>query len=518
MSRAAIMPTPIIDLFAGPGGLGEGFSRWRDRDGRAAFKIRLSIETDPWAHRTLLLRTLFRQFDPGHVPAAYYQYLRGEAGRDQLERQFTSEFALANEEAWQATLGKTDSEEVSSRISAALGREHDNWLLIGGPPCQAYSLVGRARIIGGKGRTEYEKDHRHFLYREYLRIIARHQPAVFVMENVKGLLSANVGGQEMFPMIREDLEDPLRVFPDLRTLSRRKDLHYNLFSVAADHDDSGRIEPSDFIVRSEEYGIPQARHRLIVVGVRDDCTRRPATLARKSPVNVMEVIGDLPKLRSGISGGDSPEIWEDAIWKILGIDIPTQLSQDGALTSSIKRHLGRLKTHLPRGGRFVPIISAPAQLSTWFVDPRLGGVCNHETRGHIAEDLRRYFYAAVFASTIEPSRSPLLQEFPPDLLPAHKNVDEALKGTKFNDRFRVQVASRPSTTVVSHISKDGHYYIHYDPSQCRSLTVREAARLQTFPDNYFFEGPRTQQYHQVGNAVPPLLATKIAKIVWDLVR
>jgi DNA (cytosine-5)-methyltransferase 1 len=505
----------IIDLFAGPGGLGEGFSGIRE--GRESlFKIRLSIEMEPFAHQTLLLRSFYRQFDPANIPTSYYNYLRGTITRDELEAKFAKQFAAAKDEAWRATLGKNDPDEVSKRISTALGPDKDNWLLIGGPPCQAYSLVGRSRIIGEKGRTEYEKDHRHFLYREYLRIIAKHQPAVFVMENVKGLLSANVGGQAMFPLIRKDLEDPLVVFPELRNQSRRKNLHYTLFSVVVEPNSTGIYNPSDFIVRSENYGIPQARHRIIIVGVRGDATHPPGLLVQKPQVSVKQVIGDLPLLRSGLSTKDDAESWADAIYEICNIGIPSNLGQNGALGAGILRHLGRLKQHLPRGGRFIACKPEPEQLSSWFVDHRLGGVCNHQTRGHIAEDLRRYFFAAVFAGTCEPARSPLLQEFPPDLLPEHKNVEEALKGTKFNDRFRVQVGSRPSTTIVSHISKDGHYYIHHDPSQCRSLTVREAARLQTFPDNYFFEGPRTQQYHQVGNAVPPLLASKIAKIVRNL--
>lgn len=138
-------------------------------------------------------------------------------------------------------------------------------------------------------------------------------------------------------------------------------------------------------------------------------------------------------------------------------------------------------------------------------------VLNHVARTHMESDLHRYLFAASFSEVH--GRTPTLDDFPEALLPDHANVKNPARNGAFNDRFRVQCWNAPSTTIVSHIAKDGHYYIHPDSSQCRSLTVREAARLQTFPDDYLFCGPKTAQYQQVGNAVPFRLAKQIARVV-----
>jgi DNA (cytosine-5)-methyltransferase 1 len=179
--------------------------------------------------------------------------------------------------------------------------------------------------------------------------------------------------------------------------------------------------------------------------------------------------------------------------------------------------LARLVKHLPRrdpgsGGRWMPKSSTsddvPAHLSRWLTDSRLEGILNHEVRDHMTSDMVRYAYASAFAKAH--GRSPRgAAEFPSALHPDHKNWESG----KFVDRFKVQLGGAPSSTVTSHLAKDGHYFIHPDPSQLRSLSVREAARLQTFPDNYFFEGSRGAQYRQVGNAVPPWMARQIAGVV-----
>jgi DNA (cytosine-5)-methyltransferase 1 len=509
-------PIPVIDLFAGPGGLGEGFSSIVGDDGKRTFNIKLSIEMDKWAHRTLELRKFFREFPVGQVPDDYYEYLALNITREELFGRHRNAAAKAANETWLAELGAatTTNYEIDGRIHKALGNRR-NWVLIGGPPCQAYSLVGRSRVIGKKGgRKKYDADPRHKLYEHYLRILAVHQPPVFIMENVKGLLSAKVKEEQIFQRILADLKDPSAALPGSAT----NDVQYRLVPLFVRNGNlPGIYEPRDFVVCAEEHGIPQARHRIIILGIRSDVCGKPGILKETGTVTVRQTIGDLPRVRSGMSKEDDcPATWHDAVLALESARWMQNGALDRELRSTLKSTVKRVSVNLNRGAEFISCLSLPREHLNWYFDARLLGACNHETRCHIRADLHRYFFAAVYARKY--GRSPLLENFPRALLPKHKNVSAALREAKFNDRFRVQLAERPSTTIVSHISKDGHYFIHYDPTQCRSLTVREAARLQTFPDNYRFEGPRTQQYKQVGNAVPPLLAMQIAEIVAEFLR
>jgi DNA (cytosine-5)-methyltransferase 1 len=514
MTTPSTNPIPVIDLFAGPGGLSEGFASFNQPQPR--FHVCLSIEKDEFAHQTLQLRAFYRQFPRNHVPKAYYDFLRSSISRTQLFDAHPDVAERATREAYHAELGETSAQEIDSHLSSALaGRQ--TWVLIGGPPCQAYSLVGRSRNKGNKTYVP-AKDARHFLYREYLRIIAEHYPPIFVMENVKGILSARVNDEPIFQQILRDLKTPYLALPQNDTL---RCYRYNIYSfvkpVTAGLFDDSILHPTDYIIKSERYGVPQARHRVILLGVRDDCNgMQIPSLQARPECTVKAAIDDLPRLRSGLSREDSPQAWKEELLAIARASWLNQL--DPAISRRIISMLDKVR--LPRkqrGAEFLEHTRTPSALRKWYHDRYLNGVCNHTTRGHIPGDLHRYFYAACYAR--EKGVSPSLADFPEALLPAHNNAREAIEnGSLFSDRFRVQLPDRPSTTVTSHISKDGHYYIHYDPTQCRSLTVREAARLQTFPDNYFFCGPRTAQYHQVGNAVPPYLACQIAEIVWNVLR
>ena len=345
------------------------------------------------------------------------------------------------------------------------------------------------------------------------------------MENVKGLLSAKIEEGPVFDLMKRDL---------------RLGGEYEIYSLV------GVVNvDSDYLIKSEEYGVPQMRHRVILLGIKKSYLHKykqdeNSYLKLQKPyVNLESVIGSLPKLRSGLNREfikydndnlyangkpkriyknlkDSYQEWRQIIEKHL-----SQIKQWGEIPTNILDN-EEFQFNLQTGSEFVAFSkqddlnksSMPEELQDWFFDKNLGGVPNHESRAHLTQDLLRYLFASLYVKKYK--TFPRLKDYAEhsqELVPEHANAGS----DKFSDRFRVQVPDRPATTITSHISKDGHYFIHYDPAQCRSLTVREAARIQTFPDNYLFRGSRTSQYHQVGNAVPPYLASKIAKIVFEIV-
>ncbi len=512
----------VVDIFAGPGGLAEGFSSVAANDGGRAFHISLSIEKEATAHSTLRLRSFLRQFGDT-FPDEYYNFINNGGDEPDWDCLYPEQWAAAIEEAWRFELGAEDPEKrLNERLDAIRANSNGHTVLIGGPPCQAYSLVGRARNLGVKD-YKAEKDEKHFLYKEYIRILDRLQPAAFVMENVKGMLSSSIDGENrIFDQVLRDLrgERPGATAYRLIALDprSRRQLDLTPFEPRA----------SDFIVRAEDFGVPQARHRVIVVGLRADRASDlpPSSLAElmvhhNLKATVGHVLDGMPKLRSGLSRGpDGKSEWKQTVEIAMSFvsEIETSLADKeqeefAELAANCLRAFKGLNDVPGREARGFGIgDDCPVDLINWLVDPRLETLPNHTTRGHMASDLARYFFAAVFAKVV--GRSPKAADYPDELAPEHANWATG----KFADRFRVQLSGGPSTTVTSHISKDGHYFIHPDPLQCRSLSVREAARLQTFPDNYFFKGNRTQQYVQVGNAVPPLLARWIGDALWTILN
>ena len=503
--KASDVQYPVVDLFAGPGGLGEGFAELCNGSGKSSFKMVAAIERDKSARQTLTLRHFFRSFEKENVPDEYYSFLAGGITKEELQKKFKRHWANAESTALKVSLGEDSHDEVKKLIRQRL-RKSRKWALIGGPPCQAYSLVGRSRMMGN---PDFEEDERHFLYKEYLRIIIDHCPPVFVMENVKGLLSARVNGDWVVDKIVKDLSSPIKAIRQ-----NQNGLKYRLYSFSQSGEIKGDIDPKSFVVKAEEFGVPQARHRMFILGIRDDIDVVPSILQKKKPPTVEQILSSMPKIRSGISRQkDSDDLWKEIITSANHADwLPAANGNEKPVRKTILSAIREVRSsELQRSSR---VYKAPRVMRSWYYDERLTAMASHEARLHMETDLHRYLFVSSYGLALD--LSPRLADFPTDLLPAHRNVKDGCKGKMFADRFRVQIKSRVSTTVTSHIAKDGHYFIHYDPSQCRSLTVREAARLQTFPDNYHFEGNKTSQYHQVGNAVPPYLGVQIAGIVREI--
>ena len=498
----------VIDIFAGPGGLGEGFFSFKNKDNVFPFRALVSVEKDANAHATLTLRTFFRLLTKQklQIPKEYFLYANGKASTP-ANKSTEHLWLQSQKECCLLELGKLPAEDKSffNQIKSGLKERNKNApsMLIGGPPCQAYSLVGRAR---NKGNLAYiaEEDHRHFLYKEYLSILDLFAPDIFVMENVKGLLSSVVGGGAVFDTIIKDLE--------------QGGSGYKLFSLKTGKQFiRGESDPREFIIPCEEYGIPQNRHRVILLGLKQSSfshLSKIPKLEKSAVVTVGDAISDLPELRSSLSNRgtrfklDSQENWLNNLNE--GIEELCKVSTfDIKLKEKLRHNLKRLENYdIISDKRYLAKTAANAAEYSKFVKDSLDNqITYHETRPHMDNDLLRYFYCATYRELFK--RNPKAIDFPKYLAPAHKNWQSG----KFVDRFKVQSFDSPSSTITSHISKDGHYFIHSDPLQCRSLTAREAARIQTFPDSYQFMGKRTHQLQQIGNAVPPLLAHKIAAII-----
>ncbi|HCA09639.1 DNA cytosine methyltransferase [Chryseobacterium sp.] len=403
-----------IDLFAGAGGLSEGFVR-------AGFTPVAHVEYDKAACYTLRTRVAFHFLRETENLNIYYEYLKGEKNREKLYS-FIPENILSS--VINAEIGK-DNEKIFHSIDRLLGKESVD-LIIGGPPCQAYSIVGRAPLKHKKD------DERTRLYIQYGRFLKKYNPKMFVFENVPGILSAADG----------------QYYKNLQSYYKR--LGYNVEAK---------------LLNSYNYGVIQHRQRVIIIGW-------------KKELNLS--YPDIPVINT--------KYYRDSIF----CDLPPVKSGQN---EKIHKYYTDTNEYLNDNG----------------IRNGVSFVSQHITRPHNERDLMIYKLAIDYLEQGERLKNDQI----PTEMRTQKNVSD------FLDRFKV-VGKEPHT-MIAHIAKDGHHFIHPDKKQLRSISVREAARIQSFPDDYYFEGvkedqPRTAAFRQIGNAVPPLMAEKIAEQINKILK
>ncbi len=403
----------FIDLFAGAGGLSEGFIQ-------AGFEPVAHVEMNEYAARTLETRAAFHYLEANDQLNIYHDYLNSNISRDALMESIPPQIS---DKVICKTMSEETLPEIYLRIDQLMTATDSSQIdvIIGGPPCQAYSIVGRAQ--SNHMETPMHMDPRNDLYKLYADFLERYQPRMFIFENVMGITSAN--GGETWNNIQ----------------ARLKDAGYEI----------------DFHEQnSMDFGVLQNRKRMVIVGWREGSRLKYPNFNKFcSTAIVNDLFSDLPSLYPGESSSEYKSSEMSAYVRQNQIRLP-----EDVLT---------LHTSRPNKDRDISIYKRTIEL--W----NDGG--------------RRLNYNDL-----------------PDELKTHKNRKS------FLDRFKVVEGNKHYChTMLAHISKDGHYFIHPDIKQHRSLTVREAARIQSFPDSYYFEGPRTAQFTQIGNAVPPLMAKGIAK-------
>ncbi len=438
-----------IDLFAGCGGISEGFSK-------AGFEIMAQVEMNNSACETLRTRHLFYELQKIDRLDLYKDYIRGTKTREDIFQEFEHLNETISHRVIQATLSDETIQTTIKKIEVS--KKYHNaqkiHVFLGGPPCQPYSLINRARI-----QKNGETLGRNFLYKHYLELMEHFRPDVFVYENVPGLFTATADGNRIFEKLLNDfssLKPAYEIIPPLHQVSKN---------------------PHSYILNSVNFGIPQNRKRLILIGYRK-------TLERKNKL-MNTIFSNLQKV------GQYPDNAHITVRQAIN-DLPHLHPGEGD------------------NGYHQEKYSKNRNLSSYQEIMRMDsvGVLNHFARGHMSSDLDRYrYFIEHYRNTGHAANIEDLIKERPDLIPAHRHLD------KFIDRFKVQWWTKPASTITAHLSKDGHYFIHPDVKQCRSFTVREAARCQSFHDNFYFEGSRTEQFRQVGNAVPPFLAEAIGNAV-----